>query len=189
LTSQSKTDFGYIFHAGLFQRILTGGEDAVAKDSTVVAVLSCGFLRLLNWNAKATQQDPWQPVDFDPSHGQLQLDVAQYEKTPKIVRDEQGWACLDIYSNYVPGPRQVTNKLIWKSTADEKLCGNATRVKQLSDAIHWQVYRFRVEPNKTAAWNYGTHDEGKEPQYELKPGEQAFGLDEVVSELWASHPR
>lgn len=197
LAPRPSADFGYTFYVGKFQRKLEGGEPALPKVSQVVAVVSCGYLRLLKPRLGLPGSDqaadpfgrdesnPFEAVDWDPANGQLQLALETYKASPEVREISAGEACLVLYSSgYLP--RTVSQGWISGSTkADEQLCGDKDDVELLRQAIELQVKRFRSNWAKSKEWNFGTHlhqdSEGEvQPQFLLAPGRGTVPLSELV---------
>jgi len=194
LAPRPSEDFGYTFYVGKFQRKLEGGEPNLPKVSQVVAVVSCGYLRLVKprfgsvdpFGPSGTDENkPFEAVDWDPTNGQLQLELETYRTSPEVREVSAGEACLVLYSSgYLP--RSVSQGWISGSTkADEQLCGDKADVEQLRQAIELQVKRFRSNWAKSKEWNFGTHlhqdSEGEDlPQFLLAPGKETLPLSELI---------
>jgi hypothetical protein len=191
LAPRPSVDFGYTFYVGKFQRKLEGGEPNLPKVSQVVAVVSCGYLRLVKPRFGRVdpfgrdEKNPFEAVDWDPANGQLQMALETYTASPEVREISAGEACLVLYSSgYLP--RSVSQGWISGSTkADEQLCGDKADVEQLRQAIELQVKRFRSNWAKSKEWNFGTHlhqdSEGEDlPQFLLAPGKETLPLSELI---------
>lgn len=174
LAGRPSEDFGYTFSSQLVTWV--SDEDTFDDFSgpRVVAVVSCGFLRLLK---KGPQEGLLNRVNMKPENGQLHVDLAEYDAAP--ARDSRG--CILLYSSGVKarrvggvlgyGSREVTDKLC-------ALPGREADLNLLLSAIQLQINRFKDDRAKSKLWKYGTHL-ATAPQFKL-PGLQTRDLAAIV---------
>ncbi|CAE7245788.1 unnamed protein product, partial [Symbiodinium microadriaticum] len=145
-------DFGYVFFADEFTWHKSSG-----KVYKVMAVLSCGYLRLLEWPLRS---DPLKRLEMKTE--QLQIDLAKMTRHPTIEDKELG-PCLLL-------ERRKDNMLWGYSDVTERLCAARSQAQALGKAIAMQIRRFdtKFHNPQAADWRYGTHVAGK-PQYVLPP--------------------
>jgi len=147
-------DFGYVFFADEFTWYKSSG-----KVYKVMAVLSCGYLRLLQWPLRS---DPLKRLEMKTE--QLQFDLAKMTTYPTLEDKELG---------LLQGPCLLLERkkdgLLWGSSdVTERLCAARSQVQALGKAIAMQLRRFDTKFHNPQAvdWRYGTHVAGK-PQYVL----------------------
>ncbi|CAE7800733.1 unnamed protein product [Symbiodinium sp. CCMP2456] len=143
-------DFGYVFFADEFTWHKSSG-----KVYKVMAVLSCGYLRLLEWPLRS---DPLKRLEMKTE--QLQFDLAKMTSHPTIEDKELG-PCLLL-------TRRKDGFFVGYSDVTERLCAARRQVQALGKAIAMQIRRFDTKFHNPQAvdWRYGTHVAGK-PQYVL----------------------
>ncbi|CAE7289464.1 unnamed protein product, partial [Symbiodinium necroappetens] len=143
-------DFGYVFFADEFTWHKSSG-----KVYKVMAVLSCGYLRLLEWPLRS---DPLKRLEMKTE--QLQIDLAKMTRHPTIEDKELG-PCLLL--------ERRKDAMLWGySDVTERLCAARSQAQALGKAITMQIRRFdtKFHNPQAADWRYGTHVAGK-PQYVL----------------------
>lgn len=183
LVKRATADFGYVFAAEALTRTVVDGEAGIPASAPMIAVVSCGYLRVLKKAGAQTAADPIQRANMDPtSGGQLEIDISKYVSPPTVEVAANDQQCLVVYSGGQP-VRKVSKGMFSSSKqAQEKLCGSAKAVARISEAISMQVQRFRLDRAKAEAWNFGTH-EATSPQYQLAAGKESATLGSVIDLL------
>ncbi|CAE7554142.1 unnamed protein product [Symbiodinium sp. CCMP2592] len=150
LAALPTVDFGYVFFSDEFTWHKSSG-----KVYKVMAVLSCGYLRLLEWPLRS---DPLKRLEMKSE--QLQFDLAKMTMYPTLEDKELG-PCLLL-------ERKKDNLLWGSSDVTERLCAARSQAQALGKAIAMQLRRFDTKFHNPQAvdWRYGTHVAGK-PQYVL----------------------
>jgi len=180
LAKRPTQDFGYVFHTAKLNRRINNPEPGLDNTQTV-AVVSCGFLRLYRPDRKAAK-NPFAVIDFTPDNGQLELDLTKYTDAPVVEQDEEQSTdrCLVLYSSGYAKRKRYAGMFSARQEVEERLCGTEEQVLELQAAIGLQVKRFTSDAQKSREWNFGTHEAGGEIQYQLHPGLETAGLQELI---------
>lgn len=175
MAARPTDDFGYTFQSQKVRWLNNEKAQATFAEVPVVAIVSCGYLRLLK---QGRTDHPLDRVKMEPSNGQLHIDLALYTVAPEV---ESGTSCILLYGSGIKprkaggfmgmGSRDVTDKVC-------PLPGKEAQTQQLLEAITLQIQRFRDDPVKAAAWKYGTHMVNR-TMYKL-PGVQTIDLTSIV---------
>lgn len=183
LWNRPTQDFGYTFAAERLTRLVTNGEANVPSTSTVVAVVSCGFLRLLQPKSRLTGTDALQRLSTDLASGQLELDIAQYRKPPTVEDSRPGIGkCVLLYSQGQPSRKVSRGIMASKVDAEERLCGDDRSVGRIAEAIAVQVQRFNSDRAKAERWRFGTREVG-DLEYSLPAGMEPVPLNSIIDSL------
>eukprot|EP00930_Biecheleria_cincta_P096535 TRINITY_DN88365_c0_g1_i1.p1 TRINITY_DN88365_c0_g1~~TRINITY_DN88365_c0_g1_i1.p1 ORF type:complete len:1664 (-),score=262.62 TRINITY_DN88365_c0_g1_i1:4-4995(-) len=162
-------DFGYVFFAHEFRLRREsegqGEKRAEVQVSQVIAVVSCGFMRLLE---APLPTKPTRRIDAPAL-----IDLTKYLEAP-VLEPRASEACLDVYSSGQP------TKNSWRSRTRKRhlLCStDPDPLSRLREAIQMQVRRF--QDGRARAWNFGTHPTERE-QYVLPSDRVAADLSNIL---------
>lgn len=175
LAGRPTEDFGYAFFAEHLVWERTMSASGSTTRNSVAAVLSCGYLRLLEFPLRA---EPLARLDMNS--GQLQLDIAKYTASPEIVHRRSGPdgkdCCVNLYTSGYAAP---TVGKWWSRPGEvqDALCGGCQKIHDLGAAIALQVRRFH-DPRATA-WGLGTHN-ATEAQFVLPEGRATMDLVAIL---------
>ena len=143
-------DFGYAFFADEFSFY-----DKDWEERTVMAVLSCGYLRLFQWPLRLEKLKR-----LEMKSGQRQYDLTKLRGYPTFEKDPQVGPCVLVHFQ----------KGFFGSDVTERLCGAGGKAEALYKAVKLQMRRFehgrQVHKAQAVNWKFGTHVAGK-PQYVL----------------------
>lgn len=156
-------------------------------------MVSCGFLRLLNPSfLDFSLKEPLkrirmtEPKKGPPAtQGQYEMDLAVYVDPPDIYDADYDTIgsikCMKLHSNgHKPRERYVgyfsSNELL-----QEELCGPASKILHLYNAILFQVLRFNANRALSSEWNFGTHP-AETAQYSLGKGVETRNLMYILQE-------
>ena len=167
LAAPPTQDFGYVFFADEFIWKDNDGKNA----RTVMAVLNCGFLRLLEWPLRSDRLSR-----LEMTHGQLQVNLVGMKKPSFDIYEEPCVLIKRMKPGFLYGQSEVT----------ERLCATRDKAHALYNALQLQLRR--LDDIHAAQWGYGTHDAEK-PQYVLPPDTVQANLLSVVDEFtWGKLP-
>ncbi|CAE7773231.1 rngB, partial [Symbiodinium sp. CCMP2456] len=173
-------DFGYAFFADEFEFYKSDYQSR-----QVMAVLSCGYLRLLEWPLRI---EPLKRLDMNS--GQRQYDLTKLRGYPTLEKDPQLGTCLVVH--------YTKEDCFFSCDKTERLCGEADKAEALYKAIKLQMHRFehgmKVHESQAVKWRFGTHVVGK-PHFVLPQDTVQANLQTVMKmHTWSktrggsSHP-
>ncbi|CAE7554167.1 unnamed protein product [Symbiodinium sp. CCMP2592] len=166
LAGLPSVDFGYAFFADEFSWYNKDWEER-----SVMAVLSCGYLRLLQWPLRIEKLKR-----LEMKKGQRQYDLTKLRGYPTFEKDPQMGSCVLVHFS----------KGLIGSDVTERLCGRGGKAEALYKAVKLQMHRFENgrqvhKAPQAVTWKFGTHVAGK-PQYVLPQDKVQANLQTIFKE-------
>jgi len=183
MATRDAFDHGYPFGVAKVKRY-TSGSYSLPNDRYYdsMAMVSCGTISLIQPEI-LRDSDPWKRMDFNPSKGQLELDITEYDGMPDLMPpdgDRESW-CLHLTSNGQKPWTESGRMGFGTYTVHEYICGDKATLAKVMDPLKLQIERFR--DSRARAWRYGTHDVNKDKQFILGGGRETAPLLQFLRDI------